>query len=287
MTSLGEIDLHLINEGRHERLWQVLGALVADHGTTFRVWAPNAIEVQVLGDFNDWSGAHTPMVRVGDSGVWEASVPGLGSGEKYQFQIRGADGSWRAKADPMAGWAEIPPQTASRTFRSTHQWSDQDWMAERSLVSRPDQEPISVYEVHLASWRRGLDYDQLAATLPGYVNDLGFTHVEFLPVMEHPYGGSWGYQVTSYYAPTARLGDPDGFRRLVDALHRAGIGVILDWVPAHFPRDEFALSCFDGTALYEDPNPQRGEHPDWGTLIFNYGRHEVRNFLVANALYWL
>ena len=287
MSTLGEVDLHLINEGRHEQLWQVLGSIVDDTGVTFRVWAPNALEVQVRGDFNDWDGSQNPLQPIQQSGIWEGRVPGIGSGATYKFHLRGADGVWRDKADPMARWAEIPPLTASRVFRSKFTWTDADWMSARATNSRPNREPLSIYEVHLGSWRRGLDYDQLAEQLPAYVSFLGFTHVEFLPVMEHPFGGSWGYQVSSYYAPTARFGDPDGFRNLVNALHHAGIGVILDWVPAHFPRDDFALARFDGTPLYEDPNPTRGEHPDWGTLVFNYGRHEVRNFLVANALYWL
>jgi len=287
LSTLGEVDLHLINEGRHEQLWQVLGSIVDDTGVTFRVWAPNALEVQVRGDFNDWDGSRNPLQPIQQSGIWEGRVPGIGSGATYKFHLRGADGVWRDKADPMARWAEIPPLTASRVFRSKFTWTDADWMSARATNSRPNREPLSIYEVHLGSWRRGLDYDQLAEQLPAYVSFLGFTHVEFLPVMEHPFGGSWGYQVSSYYAPTARFGDPDGFRNLVNALHHAGIGVILDWVPAHFPRDDFALARFDGTPLYEDPNPTRGEHPDWGTLVFNYGRHEVRNFLVANALYWL
>ncbi len=292
---LGEIDLHLINEGRHERLWDALGAHVGTEGTTFRVWAPHAQEVQLRGGFNDWDGSRTPMVASGTSGVWECFVPGVGSGEGYKFHVRGADGHWRDKADPMAFHTEVPPHTASVTFASTHTWGDDEWMAERAQQARPDQLPMSVYEVHLGSWRHHpggpadspYTYDDLAEHLTAYVVEMGFTHVELLPVMEHPFGGSWGYQVTSYYAPTSRFGDPDGFRRLVDALHAAGIGVIVDWVPAHFPKDEFALARFDGTPLYEDPNPSRGEHPDWGTYVFNFGRREIRNFLVANALYWL
>ena len=290
--TIGELDVHLINEGRHEQLWDALGAHVGPGGTAFRVWAPAALEVQVRGDFNSWDGSGNPMTQVGTSGVWEAFVPAIGSGESYKFHIRGADGQWRDKADPMAFYTEVPPATASRVFESKHQWTDDDWMTQRAAVGRPDQQAMSVYEVHLGSWRKHegggpLTYDELAEELTMYVADMGFTHVELLPVMEHPFGGSWGYQVTSYYAPTARFGDPDGFRRLVQALHNAGIGVIVDWVPAHFPKDEFALARFDGTPLYEDPNPTRGEHPDWGTYVFNFGRKEVRNFLVANALYWL
>ncbi len=290
--TIGELDIHLINEGRHEQLWAALGAHVGPGGTSFRVWAPAALEVQVRGDFNSWDGSRNPLAQVGTSGVWEAFVPGIGSGEGYKFHVRGADGKWRDKADPMAFHTEVPPATASRVFASRHEWTDGEWMTARAAVERPDQQPMSTYEVHLGSWRKHpgggpYSYDELAEHLTAYVMEMGFTHVELLPVMEHPFGGSWGYQVTSYYAPTSRFGDPDGFRRLVQALHNAGIGVIMDWVPAHFPKDEFALARFDGTPLYEDPNPSRGEHPDWGTYVFNFGRKEVRNFLVANALYWL
>ncbi|MCW2820382.1 MAG: 1,4-alpha-glucan branching protein GlgB, partial [Marmoricola sp.] len=234
--TIGELDIHLINEGRHERLWDALGAHVGAGGTVFRVWAPHALEVQVRGDFNGWDGSRNPMAQVGTSGVWESFVPKIESGESYKFHIRGADGEWRDKADPLAFFTEVPPATASRVFESKHVWNDDEWMAERAGSSRPDQQPMSVYEVHLGSWRKNegggpLSYDQLADQLTAYVVEMGFTHVELLPVMEHPFGGSWGYQVTSYYAPTSRFGDPDGFRRLVDAFHQAGIGVILDWVP--------------------------------------------------------
>src|SRR4051794_2977389 len=289
--TIGEVDLHLINEGRHEQLWDALGAHPDADGTSFSVWAPGAMEVQVRGDFNSWDGSRSPLASIATSGVWQAYVPGAKVGDSYKFHIRGADGVWHDKADPMAQYTEVPPSTASRIFRSTHQWTDDEWMAERAQVTRPDQQPMSVYEVHLGSWKRHpgagpYSYDDLVEHLVPYVVEMGFTHVEFLPVMEHPFGGSWGYQVTSYYAPTSRFGDPDGFRRLVEALHNAGIGVIVDWVPAHFPKDDFALARFDGTPLYEDPNPSRGEHPDWGTYVFNFGRKEVRNFLVSNALYW-
>jgi 1,4-alpha-glucan branching enzyme len=291
---LGELDLHLIGEGRHERLWEVLGAhgrtVDGATGTSFTVWAPNAREVRVIGDFNFWDGDAHGMRRLGGSGVWELFVPDLAPGFAYKFAVLGADGTWREKADPMARRTEEPPRTASVTFESTHQWSDGAWMESRT--QRPDIAPMSVYEVHVGSWRRHPDgrsysWDELAEHLTAYVVELGYTHVELLPVMEHPFGGSWGYQVSSYYAPTARFGDPDGLRRLVDALHNAGVGVILDWVPAHFPKDAFALARFDGTPLYEHPDPRRGEHPDWGTYVFDFGRPEVRNFLVANALYWL
>jgi 1,4-alpha-glucan branching enzyme len=288
LPTLGEIDLHLVAEGRHEQLWQVLGAHVNEKagGTAFAVWAPNAQGVRVIGDFNHWDGRAHPMRSLGRSGVWELFVPEVGPGTRYKYDICGPDGSWHRKADPMAALAERPPATASVVYDSRYEWGDQAWMAERAGRD-PLAQRMSVYEVHLASWRPGLSYTELADQLAAYVTDLGFTHVEFMPVAEHPFGGSWGYQVTSYYAPSARFGTPDDFRYLVDRLHQAGIGVILDWVPAHFPRDEWALAHFDGTPLYEPADPRRAGHPDWGTLIFDYGRPEVRNFLVANAIYWL
>ncbi|MEU7925661.1 1,4-alpha-glucan branching protein GlgB [Micromonospora sp. NPDC049107] len=284
--TLGELDLHLIGEGRHERLWEALGARVFDEGVAFSVWAPNAQGVRVIGDFTGWGADDGwPMRSLGSSGVWELFVPNARVGARYKYRVLGADGKWRDKADPLAAYAEVPPATASVVHHSTYRWNDADWLARRA-ERRPHQEPMSVYEVHLGSWRPGLGYRELADQLTAYVTELGFTHVEFLPVMEHPFGGSWGYQVTGYYAPTSRFGDPDEFRHLVDALHAAGVGVILDWVPAHFPKDEWALARFDGTPLYEHPDPRRGEHPDWGTYVFDFGRREVRNFLVANALYW-
>jgi 1,4-alpha-glucan branching enzyme len=300
LPTLGEMDLHLINEGRHEELWEVLGSHVRRYdspsgpvtGTSFAVWAPHARGVRLKGDFNDWDGREHPMRQMGTSGVWELFVPGVGSGTRYKYLILGADDQWREKADPMAFHTEVPPQTSSVVFDSGYTWSDDSWMTERATRTDVHQRPMSVYEMHLGSWKKHYDgrpytYAEIADELVPYLQELGFTHVELLPVMEHPFGGSWGYQVTSYFAPTARFGDPDGFRHLVDRLHQAGIGVIVDWVPAHFPKDEFALARFDGTPLYEDPNPTRGEHPDWGTYVFNFGRKEVRNFLVANALYWL
>jgi len=290
LPMIGEFDLHLIAEGRHEELWRVLGAHVREvgqvTGTSFAVWAPSALGVRVTGDFNYWDGRPFPMRSLGSSGVWELFIPGAADGARYKYAVCGRDGVWREKADPLAALAEHPPATASVVFTSRYAWQDAEWMAARA-ARQPVREPMSIYEVHLGSWRPGLSYRQLAAELTGYVTDLGFTHVEFLPVAEHPFYGSWGYQVTSYYAPTARYGDPDDFRYLVDALHQAGVGVLLDWVPAHFPRDEWALARFDGTPLYEHADPRRGAHPDWGTLIFNYGRSEVRNFLVANAVYWM
>jgi 1,4-alpha-glucan branching enzyme len=294
LPTLGEIDLHLIGEGRHEALWEVLGAHVRTYpaaggditGTSFAVWAPNAQGVRIVGDFNYWDGRAHPMRSLGSSGVWELFVPDIGDGTRYKYEILGRDGVWRQKADPMAFLAETPPATASVVFTSGHDWQDDAWMARRPERDAHDS-PMSAYEVHLGSWRKGLSYRELAEQLVDYVQELGFTHVEFMPVAEHPFGGSWGYQVTSYYAPTSRFGSPDDFRYLVDRLHQAGIGVIIDWVPAHFPKDAWALARFDGTPLYEHADPRRGEHPDWGTLVFDFGRHEVRNFLVANALYWL
>jgi 1,4-alpha-glucan branching enzyme len=287
LPTLGEFDLALISAGRHERLWTVLGANPTPYGVAFAVWAPTAQGVRVVGDFTGW-GPHDgwPMRSMGASGVWELLVPEAQPGQRYKFRILGRDGVWREKIDPLARCTEAPPRTASVIYQSSYQWGDADWLARRQ-AGAPWREPVSIYEVHLASWRPGLSYQELATELVAYVQKMGFTHVELLPVMEHPYGGSWGYQVTGYYAPTARLGDPDGFRLLVDRLHQAGIGVILDWVPAHFPRDEWALARYDGTPLYEHPDPRRGEHPDWGTYVFDYGRPEVRNFLVANALYWI
>ena len=299
LPTLGEVDLHLVNEGRHEQLWTVLGAHVHHYdapgqepvsGTSFAVWAPSARGVRLKSDANGWDGREHPMRQLGTSGVWELFVPGVGSGTAYKFAILGQDGHWREKADPLAQWAEQPASTASKVFESSYTWGDEEWMAaraERQAVSAP----MSTYEVHLASWRKNYDdthwsWEQLATDLVAYVRDLGFTHVELMPVMQHPFGGSWGYHVTSYFAPDSRFGDPDGFRLLVDRLHQAGIGVILDWVPGHFATDEWALARFDGTPLYEDPNPQRGWHQEWGSHIFNFGRPEVRNFLFANAIYW-
>jgi 1,4-alpha-glucan branching enzyme len=290
-SSLGEVDLHLIGEGRHERLWDVLGAHVRTvgdvAGTSFAVWAPNARGVRVVGDFNHWNGEGHEMRSLGTSGVWELFIPGAGDGTHYKYEVHGADGSWKLRADPMAFRSEAPPGTASVVFTAAYAWDDRDWMTARARGGSAHGRPMSVYEVHLGSWRRGRSYRELADELTAYVVETGFTHVELLPVAEHPYGGSWGYQVTSYFAPTARFGSPDDFRYLVDRLHQAGVGVIVDWVPGHFPRDDWALARFDGSPLYEHADPRRGEQPDWGTYVFNFGRHEVRNFLVANALYWL
>ncbi len=291
-TTLGELDLHLISEGRHENLWQVLGAHVKRTpdgeliGTAFSVWAPNARNLSLICDNNFWDKKTNPMIPLGPSGVWEVFIPDLAPGVKYKFAVQGRDGRWVDHADPFARQTELPPHTASIVDESKFIWSDENWMNSRALY-QPWRAPVSVYEVHLGSWKSGLSYRELAQELGAYLKKHGFTHVEFLPVTEHPYSPSWGYQVSSYFAPTARFGSPDEFRFLVDYLHGLGIGVILDWVPAHFPKDEWALARFDGTALYEHEDPRLGEHPDWGTYIFNFGRNEVRNFLVASALYWL
>jgi 1,4-alpha-glucan branching enzyme len=293
LPTLGELDLHLISEGRHERLWEVLGSKVLAQsgelgesvGTAFALWAPNAQAVRVVGDFNHWSGGAHAMRNMGSSGVWELFIPGVALGTKYKYEILTKSGNWVSKIDPLGKFFEHPPLTASIVHESTHHWGDQEWLETRTKRDAL-KSPISIYEMHLGSWKPGLDYRSLADELIDYLKKLSFTHVEFMPVAEHPFGGSWGYQVTGYYAPTSRFGNPDDFRYLIDRLHQAGIGVIVDWVPAHFPKDEWALARFDGEPLYEHTDPRRGEHPDWGTLIFDFGRNEVRNFLVANALYW-
>ena len=285
---LGDIDLHLIGEGRHRRLWDALGAHVQPvGGVRFSVWAPNARAVRVVGEWNGWDGRVDPLHPQGTSGVWATHVPAAAPGHRYKFELESADGALMLRADPMARRTEAPPSNASVVEpTSAYAWGDEQWIDRRSAdAGRP--RPMRIYEVHIGSWRPGLGFRDLAEQLPDYVAEMGFTHVEFLPVAEHPYGPSWGYQVTGYFAPTARFGTPDEFRLLVDALHRRNIGVIVDWVPAHFPRDSWALARFDGTSLYEHADPRQGEHPDWGTLVFNYGRNEVRNFLVSNALYWI
>jgi 1,4-alpha-glucan branching enzyme len=297
LPTLGDLDLHLAMEGRHEELYARLGAHVREidgaAGTAFAVWAPNARGVAVVGEFNSWDGRLNPMRTLGSSGIWELFVPGVEEGAKYKFEIRTQNGQLRIKADPVAFAAEVPPANASVVHRPQHVWSDAEWLERRS-ASDPLREPVSIYEVHLGSWRRNpaesnrsLTYLELADELSEYVADLGFTHIELMPIMEHPFAGSWGYQVTGYFAPTSRFGSPDDFRGFVDRLHGNGIGVLLDWVPAHFPRDDWALARFDGTALYEHEDPRRGAHQDWGTLIFNLSRSEVKNFLLSNALYWL
>nr|MBA2637735.1 1,4-alpha-glucan branching protein GlgB [Solirubrobacterales bacterium] len=294
--TIGELDLHLAGEGRHEDIYRRLGAheRVVDEipGTSFAVWAPAARSVSVVGDFNSWDGRLHPMRSMGSSGIWELFVPDVDEGARYKFELRTQADGLVLKADPYALETELPPSTASVVHRSRHEWQDFEWLADRAARD-PLARPMSVYEVHLGSWRRNplesdrtLDYLELADELSAYVLDMGFTHVELLPVMAHPFPGSWGYQVTGYFAPTPFYGSPDDFKAFVDRMHARGIGVLLDWVPAHFPRDAWALARFDGTALYEHDDPRRGEHPDWGTLVFNYGRNEVRNFLLANALFW-
>jgi len=291
-STLGELDMYLITEGRHESLWEVLGAHVKRDesgeliGTAFSLWAPNAKRVSLICDANFWDKEIHPMIPLGSNGLWEIFIKDVGPGLKYKFAIQGRDSRWVDHADPLARQSERAPLTASIVNESNYLWSDSKWMDNRGLF-QPWKSPISIYEVHLGSWRAGLSYRQLALELGQYLIEQNFTHVEFMPVSEYPYDPSWGYQVTSYFAPTSRFGSPDDFRYLIDHLHSLGIGVILDWVPAHFPKDEWALARLDGTCLYEHEDPRLGEHPDWGTLIFNYSRNEVRNFLVASALYWL
>jgi 1,4-alpha-glucan branching enzyme len=297
LPTLGPMDQHLFAEGTHRRLWECMGAHVRRvdgvEGTAFAVWAPSARRVSVVGDFCGWDGRLFPMRQLGVSGVFELFIPGVAAGALYKFEIKTEQGLIRVKTDPMAAAMELPPGTASRVVSSQYAWGDDAWMQERARRDA-SREPMAVYELHLGSWarvpeegNRPLTYREIAPKLVQHVKRLGFTHVELLPIMEHPFTGSWGYQVSGYYAPTARYGDADDFKFFVDHCHQHGIGVILDWVPAHFPRDDFALRRFDGSALYEHQDPRRGEHPDWGTLVFNYGRHEVRSFLVSNALYWL
>ena len=295
--TVGAFDLHLFSEGRHYELWRALGSHHRTHqgveGTAFAVWAPNARAVRLAGEWNFWDGYALPMRSLGSAGVWELFVPGLPAGSRYKYEVLTAQG-WRLhKADPLARATELPPASASVVEESDYDWCDDAWLTRRDSTDWL-RSPVSIYEVHLGSWRRrpedgdrSLTYRELADELPPYVEAMGFTHVELLPVSEHPFGGSWGYQVSAYFAPTARFGSPDDFRALVDAFHARGIGVIVDWVPGHFPRDEWALAHFDGTALYEHDDPKRAAHPDWGTLEFNLGRHEVRSFLISSARYWL
>lgn len=294
--TMGEQDLYLLGEGTHRRLYEAMGARVIDHqgvrGTAFAVWAPNAKRVSVVGDFCSWDGRLLPMRSLGSSGVWELFMPRVLPGALYKFEIKTQGGDLRLKTDPLAKRMQLPPETASIVHRDAFVWGDEEWMRKRREVD-PVRSPVNIYELHLGSWARdvstgqSLSYRAIAKPLVDHVRRLGFTHVEFMPLAEHAFYPSWGYQVTGYYAPTARYGAPDDFKYLVDYCHKHGIGVIVDWVPAHFPKDDFALRRFDGTALYEHDDWRRGEHPDWGTLIFNYGRAEVRSFLVANAIYWL
>ena len=296
---LTDFDLHLFGEGTHLRAFEKFGAHRLVIGTTagvhFAVWAPNADRVSLIGDFNGWDGRVHPMRRLVPSGVWEIFIPDLADGEKYKFEIRTKNGHLLNKTDPFGVAFEPPPQTAAVVRDISHyQWGDRSWMSARRECGSWLAQPMAIYEVHLGSWarvpedgNRFLTYREMAHRLVPYVKDLGFTHIELLPIMEHPFSGSWGYQVLGFFAPTSRFGPPEDFKLLVDACHQAGLGVILDWVPGHFPKDAHGLAHFDGTALYEHADPRQGEHQDWGTLIFNYGRNEVRNFLLSNALWWL
>jgi 1,4-alpha-glucan branching enzyme len=291
MTMLTSDDLHLFNEGRHFRLYERLGAHLDGDGVRFTVWAPNARTVSVLGDGNGWHAGTDTLEPVGTSGLWTAHLTGWRPGAAYKFAIDTRHGALLLKADPFAFGTEVPPRTASVVTDLTYEWQDGDWMRSRGERQRLDA-PISVYEMHLGSWARRDDgtwctYRELAPRVAAYARDLGFTHIELLPVMEHPFFGSWGYQTTGYFAPTARYGNPTDFMVFVDELHAAGIGVILDWVPSHFPNDEHGLARFDGTHLFEHADPRQGFHPDWNTLVFNYGRNEVRSFLTSSALFWL
>src|SRR5918993_3940049 len=294
---LTDFDIHLLGEGTHFEAFNKLGAHTIAHGIRtgvhFAVWAPNARRVSVVGNFNAWDGRVHPMRAIRPGGYWEIFIPDLGQGDPYKFEVIGAYGARVLKADPYGRYFEVPPQTASIVWDgSGHEWHDDEWMKARPGLDQWKRLPMSVYEVHLGSWQRSpggylRTYREMARDLVGYVKDMGFTHVELLPVMEHPYTGSWGYQVIGFFAPTSRFGTPQDFKFLVDAFHQAGLGVILDWVPGHFPKDQHGLARFDGTALYEHSDPRQGEHQDWGTLVFNYGRHEVRSFLLSNALFWL
>jgi len=295
---LSDYDLYLFGEGKHTRIYDQLGAHPMTVGNAagvhFAVWAPNAKRVSVVGDFNSWDGRRHPMRLLGASGVWEIFVPGVGTGERYKFELLTGYGEVVLKSDPFGFAFELPPLNASIVWAPSYQWRDNAWMSGRSSFESWFRRPMAVYEVHLGSWmrvpedgNRYLSYTELAQRLVPYVKEMGYTHIELLPVMEHPFSGSWGYQVIGFFAPTSRFGPPDDFKAFVDACHSNGIGVILDWVPGHFPKDAHGLARFDGTSLFEHADPRQGEHRDWGTLIFNYGRNEVRNFLLANALFWL
>ncbi|WP_418320913.1 1,4-alpha-glucan branching protein GlgB [Piscinibacter sakaiensis] len=291
--NFGETDIHLFREGTHAKLHKLMGCHLVDGGAKFAVWAPNAEWVSVIGDFNGWNpDSHRATARSDSSGIWQAEIAGVEAGHRYKYVIGTRDGGRLEKADPFARHAEQPPATASVAWRADdYSWGDESWMASRAKHNALGA-PISVYEVHLGSWRRGasgepLDYRTQAHLLADYVKQMGFTHVELLPVMEHPFYGSWGYQTTGYFAPTSRYGSPQDFKYLVDTLHQAGIGVILDWVPSHFPNDAHGLDHFDGTALYEHADPRQGFHPEWKSSIFNLGRNEVRAFLLSSAMFWL
>jgi len=294
-SQVGELDMHLLSEGRHWNLYDVLGAQACEldgvAGVQFAVWAPSAARVSVVGNFNGWHGLRHPMRSRGRCGVWELFIPGLQPDERYKYELRTLNDDCILKADPYARAMEMRPRTASIVYDSNYEWRDNDWLADRRSYDW-QHAPICMYEVHLGSWQRRddgrfLNYRELAHRLVDYVLWMGYSHINLLPVSEHPLDESWGYQTSAYYAPTRRFGDPDDFRYFIDHCHLHGIGVFLDWVPAHFPKDEFALARFDGTALYEHEDPRQGEHKEWGTHVFNYGRNEVRNFLIANALYWV
>jgi len=295
---LSDYDLYLFGEGKHTRIYEKLGAhpttIGGSTGVHFAVWAPNAKRVSVVGDFNAWDGRRHPMRSLGGSGVWEIFIPGLYVGEKYKFEILSRYGEVVLKSDPFGFAFELPPQNASVVAAPAYDWKDAEWMRSRASADSWFHQPMAVYEVHLGSWSRipeesgrYLTYRELAERLIPYVKEMGYSHIELLPVMEHPFSGSWGYQVIGFFAPTSRFGKPEEFKAFVDECHANGIGVILDWVPGHFPKDAHGLAQFDGTALFEHEDPRQGEHRDWGTLIFNYGRNEVRNFLLSNALFWL
>jgi 1,4-alpha-glucan branching enzyme len=303
LPGIGELDQHLFNQGEHRRIFDVMGAHLKDYGgvkgVLFTVWAPNAKRASVVGDFNKWDGRKHTMRLIGSSGIWEIFIPGIGEGCIYKFEVKGQNGDVFLKQDPYAYSVELRPKTAARVSSFSYDWNDSDWMEKRKS-SNHLKSPINIYEIHLASWRGpGLrelnsndendlhNYREIAHALADYVKEMGFTHIELLPIMEHPFDQSWGYQVTGYYAPTSRHGSPEDFAYFINYMHTKGIGVIVDWVPAHFPKDDFSLGRFDGTALYEHLDKRQGEHNEWGTYIFNYGRCEVRNFLVGNALYWL
>ncbi|MFH1761052.1 MAG: 1,4-alpha-glucan branching protein GlgB [bacterium] len=295
---LGEFDCHLFGEGTHYRIYEKLGAHFIKHqdtpGVHFAVWAPCARRISAVGDFNQWDGHWHVMRNLGSSGIWEIFIPDLNPGEIYKFEIKSLNGNVFYKSDPYAFFSELPPKTGSIVWDITsYKWGDKEWIEQRKEAN-PYKLPMNIYELHLGSWGKSgsgsqdfLSYEDLASSLIPYIKEMGFTHIELLPVTEHPFGGSWGYQTTQYFAPTSRMGQPDGFMRFVDLCHQNKIGVIMDWVPAHFPRDDFSLARFDGTCLYEHADPREGEHPDWGTLIFNFGRKEVHNFLIASALFWL
>lgn len=295
-SRIQDLDLHLLAEGSHQQIYELLGShpceIAGVTGVHFGLWAPNAARVSVVGDFNEWDGRRHCMRRHPGAGLWDIFVPALQPGTAYKYELLDANGNrLPLKSDPYGRFCEPPPGNASIVYESQHRWRDQTWMTHRSGQPMHEQ-PMSIYEIHLGSWRRGQDnkvlsYEQLARALVSYLKQTGFTHVELLPVTEHPFDGSWGYQPIGMFAPTHRFGTPDDFRLFVDELHQAGIGVIVDWVPAHFPKDDYGLAKFDGTALYEHEDPRRGEHADWGTLIYNFGRREVSNFLIANALYWI